>query len=148
MGGCELDEGDEEGQRSRLADSSEDIEDDLGRGPRWLDGGVADGDDEEDGEGCEERGAQVFVRGRVEGDGDAGRDGHGVEAELADGDAPCGRLEAEVQHDLRRDGVDGAVEDPAFYCEGGDGEEEVGRVGEEGVRDEAVGAAFPFCLGG
>ena len=71
-----------------------------------------------------------------------------MEGELADGDVPRRRLEAEVEDYLGRDAIDGAVEEPALDGEGEDREGEVGRAFEEDVGDEAVGASFPFCCRG
>jgi hypothetical protein len=58
-----------------------------------------------------------------------------VERELADGNFPRSGLKPEVEHDLRRDAVNGAVEDPSFDAESEDGQGEVGRAFEEGMGD-------------
>lgn len=66
MGGGELDEGDEQGERTRLADGAEDVEAVLRAGFGGGDGGVADGDDEEEGVGEEEGAFEVLGVGGVE----------------------------------------------------------------------------------
>lgn len=144
----ELNGGDQQRQRAGLPQRAEDVEALLGGVPGRLDAGVADGQDEEDDEAEEERRAQVLVARAVPGDGDGEEEDGEQVGELADGDAPGVGFPAEAQDHLRRDGVDGRVEDPAFDGEGEDGEGEVGARAEEDVGDEAVGAGFPFCGGG
>jgi hypothetical protein len=57
---------------------------------------------------------------------------------------PCIVGEAKIQDYLWHDGVDGAVEDPAFDGKGEVGEREVLVRPKEDMGDEAVGTALPF----
>lgn len=163
----ELDEGDEEGEGAGLPDAREDVDGVLRAGPGGgrADDGVEDDDEEEEGVGGDEGGFEVFEFGGVEavgssGEGDGGwwdcvmvvglhdRDAHeqarDLVGELPDADVPRVALEAQAEHDLRRDAVDGGVEDPAFDGEGERGQGEVRRALEEDVRDDAVRAALPL----
>ena len=74
----------------------------------------------------------------------AGHEGQ-LEAELADGDLPGVGREAELEDDLRDDGVDSGIKHPTFDRKGKHRVCKVGVVAEKDVGDEAIVATPAFC---
>ncbi len=72
----------------------------------------------EDGECYHQGRLQIFEARRVPRNNKGEKENDALEGQLPNGDLPGSVLEPEIQHDLRDDGVNGAVENPAFYCEG------------------------------
>jgi len=100
--------------------------------------------DEEDHEGKQEGRLQILEARRIQGDDQRQDEDDALVRQLADGNVPRVVLKAEVQDNLRYDGVDGTVEDPSF-----DGKSEVGEGKvlvrpEEDVGDEAIGTTLPL----
>lgn len=94
----ELNAGYQQCQRSRLANTGEHVDADLGVVPRRCDARVADCDDQEECEGGDKRGLHVFEEGGVERDGDGDDERREAVGELADGDIPGVVLKAEIEN--------------------------------------------------
>jgi hypothetical protein len=76
---------------------------------------------EEHQEGEYQRRLEIFEFSCVECQWNREEKGCKVESELTDGDFPRSGLKTKIEHNLRRDAVDGAVEKPSFDSEGEDG---------------------------
>lgn len=90
---------------------------------------------EEHREGEDKRRFKIFEFSRVQRQGNGEEQRCEVEGELTDRNLPGSGLESKVEHDLRCDAVDGAVEEPSFDSEGKYGQCEVRGAFEESMRD-------------